>query len=502
MGILGCKYYIFFSSQANKQFGVYLKLLWQLYGTRTLSEQVRANSNVNVWYFLFFLGFLVLFVFFMSNLLIAIVYKWYKDESKEAIEQEQQTLNNILLQAWEYLDHKRKGHLDQNEFIHILYQMYSFKQFRWHLDPNTFNMVYWMLDTNSNDVLSKSEFMNILTVLRLKFDPIERDTFVKLWYPTLYESDIFQGLNTFVKSEKFDYIGVTNLTVAAIFGATNFVLLLSLDQLTTFQIVFSFILCIFFVIESILLVLIMGWGQYWCEHKFEFFVMLSQIATCILFFVLENNQNDLFNKSETEGNFTIFLFLVGALQIPAIFRLLRRPIIMSGLDLFISTFIRMLRASFKLVYVLFMFMYFFSVLGVQIFGGQIYEDGNWGQSNMRDMLSALIVFLDILQTNDIIPSALLFSERLNSDLVWIFFMLTYVVIVMICLNLVLSYILDIFLEEFERKRSFKNDNQLSDKLRFKSSDVYFDGGLIPSSIGQFQGQYRAQLQGHRSSRSS
>eukprot|EP01024_Parvocaulis_polyphysoides_P013902 TRINITY_DN15523_c0_g1_i1.p3 TRINITY_DN15523_c0_g1~~TRINITY_DN15523_c0_g1_i1.p3 ORF type:complete len:222 (+),score=7.52 TRINITY_DN15523_c0_g1_i1:71-667(+) len=159
----------------------------------------------------------------------------------------------------------------------------------------------------------------------------------------------------------------------------------------------------------------------------------------------------------------------------------------------------MIGASYKLVCLLFCVMYFFSVLGVQLFGGTIIEQSPVSFT-MNDIMGAFMILIELLEIQNIEDLTNIYTKFMGDRGARIFFSVTFNLMILICLNLVLSYVIDIFNKEFDRKLISSKEEQEACKSQLKivGHEVFFQGRLVEKELGnlceeQLEGEYCATL---------
>lgn len=70
---------------------------------------------------------------------------------------------------------------------------------------NADHLLFAALDTERNSVISKEEFMELCTVLKVQWEEEDRATYFERHWPRLYQSRMFQGLRRVVLSTAFQW---------------------------------------------------------------------------------------------------------------------------------------------------------------------------------------------------------------------------------------------------------------------------------------------------------
>eukprot|EP01025_Chloroclados_australasicus_P000577 TRINITY_DN10257_c1_g1_i3.p1 TRINITY_DN10257_c1_g1~~TRINITY_DN10257_c1_g1_i3.p1 ORF type:complete len:694 (+),score=34.57 TRINITY_DN10257_c1_g1_i3:287-2083(+) len=498
--------------------------IWSLFVLMTTSNypdlSVRA-LDVSRLYFFYFLVFVILIVFFQTSLFTAIVYKMYQDKVDFESSDEKKKTRRALERAWSYLDPNQRGYLTYEEINRLAKEMLKYRQFRKYLDLKNIDLFFCALDVNDSGKIEEDGFYQIEYVLKLKFDQLDGPTFVHLWFPKFSRSRLYSFIQQTVQSQVFEYIVDVILIIMAVVTFIESWLLLQqkqteerfVDQYSNFVMwhIVEALFVVLLVVEAFVRIVGMGWIRYWRGHAFDFFVLIASImATFTLFIPLKLTEPHLENSDE--GVITVifkFFYYCQVIQIPGVLRLLRMIVTVSWFKVFYVTIISMVQPAKKLLLLLFCLMYIFSVLGMSLFGGLVKRDSEvlkqseYGKNdyyaiNMNDMMGSMTLMLEILVTNNF----QIFAEAyvIVSGTAWarLFFVVFIVIGDMMCLNLVLSTIIGIFMEEFGSKWNFPSSKGIpqvdSEQIHIQGSNVFFKA--ISSDLG-YNGRFRATLRGHQ-----
>ena len=184
-------------------------------------------------------------------------------------------------------------------------------------------------------------------------------------FPKLHSKRWFQRFCSFINSSLFETIIDALLLLNAVMFAVESSQPEEWEPKTTaIGILSTYIEAIFsalFVIEVILKVLVNSWEVYWQKfsNKFDFLVTAATVLASL--YVYTPNA---YNNSS----------LIRWFQVLRVLRAVRFLARVHGFRAICSTFIKMLGPAARLLKVLFVIMFVFSALGVQIFGGRINRD--------------------------------------------------------------------------------------------------------------------------------
>jgi hypothetical protein len=234
-----------------------------------------------------------------------------------------------------------------------------------------------------------------------------------------------------------------------------------------------------FFLEMVIKILVLGLPRYVSSMKncFDGAVSTLSVVTLLLiaypYFVVDR----------------VFLRRIMALRV---LRLLRLLAVIPTLPPIVSTFVRMLPSAGELLLTLAATMYFFSVLGMQLFGGLINKDparpefallmeDDFGQSNywvnnFNDIPSGMVVCFELIMVNNWMVFSDGFALVTSKWARW-FFVAFYIVGVLIMLNIVVAFVLDAFMAQYEdaqraeeeRRRAGVDDDDDKFTIGFKKA---------------------------------
>lgn len=212
-------------------------------------------------------------------------------------------------------------------------------------------------------------------------------------------------------------------------------------------------LTLFYFVEAMLKMLVHGWGAYMSSGKNEFDFVVTMLTTGVSVYVVIPN----------EFNSLVAVRYVSMLRLLRVIRLLWR---LKPFELVGGTFIRMMPQAYAMAKVVGLALYIFSVLGCQLFGGVINTDpaNEYGQrlkgsafaearfwaNNFNDMFSGVVLLFELLVVNNWFVLAGGFSTAVG-PWAYSYFILFHLVGVVICLNIVVSFIIDTYHKEYKKQ---------------------------------------------------
>eukprot|EP01026_Neomeris_dumetosa_P079826 TRINITY_DN875_c0_g1_i2.p1 TRINITY_DN875_c0_g1~~TRINITY_DN875_c0_g1_i2.p1 ORF type:complete len:444 (+),score=27.53 TRINITY_DN875_c0_g1_i2:152-1483(+) len=405
---------------------------------------------------------------------------------------------SILHNAWEQVDYEQKGSVSYERIISLLKEARKYSYFRKMLREEDFDLTIWALDVDNDGYIGKDDFDGIIPIMRLHFDHIDAPTFMHLWFPRQAISRSYQGFQNFIKSVYFEGIVWIALLCVAVYTFISFWFVLQgLPDLECSDLI-EVSIAIFFLVEVILRVFAYGWKKFWKERQFDFWITVVSLLP-ILFLFFKHLEEEAMESNNPKFLPFKFLAVFYALQIPGVMRIVRMLMLIPWFVMFYNTSIKMFRSSFKLLCLLFCFMYFFGVMGVQLFGGNRKEE-NLIDFTMNDLTGAFMIIIELIETQNIEILMNVYSKVIGLEAARAFFIVAFSIIVMICLNLVLSYVIDIFNDEFDREAKTRQQERHTKNLSFqiRGAKVYFYGENVKNRLSKrdsikYQGLYCATL---------
>lgn len=244
-------------------------------------------------------------------------------------------------------------------------------------------------------------------------------TFIKEWLPSWAESGCFRRLEDFVKSPQLDHaidvILVANAVVVAIqtdrSHASNEKDRLNDGMLDTFWEGCEAFFTGCYVVEALLKLLVLGPRNYFSDWKnqFDFSVTFLALATTIYVY-LPNDYSD--------------ARLIRLVVMVRMMRVLRLVVATPQFQSIYSTWVKILPAATALLLLMFVLLFTFASLGMQLFGGKINKDpaspfstalqaaddfvsDNYYANNFNDLTSGFVTLFELLVVNNwCVPSFL------------------------------------------------------------------------------------------------
>mmetsp|Transcript_26804 Transcript_26804/g.68908 ORF Transcript_26804/g.68908 Transcript_26804/m.68908 type:complete len:856 (-) Transcript_26804:278-2845(-) len=405
---------------------------------------------------IFFIIFLVVALFFLMNLILAVIYNNYKVHHEHELEKKVKYRHKAFHKAFIMLDVGKRGEIKFATFSKV------FRLIRPDVTEQQAEAICHIMDASNEGTITLKEFQDLYLVLQLKFSRIDQATRCSVGV----ERRCFRccrGLRRIVFSKVFEaVVYVLILANAVVLGfETSDVLDNSYDSKAWFPAELVFI--VLFLIEQILKIIAFGLRRYWKDNwnKFDGFIVLVSTIAFIYF-----------NAGMVETGNTPTVRLALLFRVFRLFRLLSN---MERYQVIFSTLGQLVPHFFTFLCVQLVVMYIFATLGVQLFGGLVYAgnpnltatnyvagpDG-YLPNNFNDFAGALVTLFELLIVNNwfLIMNGFV---AVTSNWSRIFFIAFWVCGVVIALNLLVAFVLDVFITAWEKNQKRKQKERAKRK---------------------------------------
>jgi hypothetical protein len=315
-------------------------------------------------------------------------------------------------------------------------------------------LLYSIIDETVTGDLEPREFVRIVSLMRLKIESQRTDekTDNKLarCCPSFYKGPLYIGLRRLVNSPKFklfmDIVVILNAVQTIVYHEVSYV---SRDV----RLIWDASLLGLYALEMLLKIVVFGPAPYWANnwHKFD---AVSVFSSAVSLAVL------LTGWGQANRNLVQFVLLLRSA------RLFRFMLLGRGSDSVITLYRTMGRLIPQFAVqglAAFLVFFEFGQLGMAIWGGEIYEGkpelvgsgyasisdyGLYGVSNFNTFGNALLLlFEQMIQNNwHVVADA---HERISAWPAWFFFIAFNLSTAVVFINILLAFVLDAFIEEWE-----------------------------------------------------
>ncbi|KAL3701109.1 hypothetical protein R1sor_019131 [Riccia sorocarpa] len=402
----------------------------------TAYKQARSSG-------LFFILYILVGVYFITNLVLAIIYESFKEQLAEHFLQMDEKGIECLDKAFRLLDEQKTGYLSLNQCFALFEKLKDYRTLP-KIDKDQMEYVFRALDVNGDFKIDMDEFKDLCQAITLKFEKQELSHWLEAF--PFYKSSSFQSLQKFVRSKHFEYIiyGILGLNLIVVIIETSLGISNHSSQLfwQEVELVFGWL----YLVELALKVLACGFRNYWrsMQNRFDFFVTWIIVIGETLIVVLPNG----FAFFSTSGRIRYLL-------IAQVLRLFRGLMLIERYRVKVGTFIKLIRHLLPYLGINFFLMCIYCTMGVQVFGGLVYEgnltlerttmfENDYLVYNFNDYVSGMVTLFNVLVMGNWEVWMESYAVLTQEWLAVTYFISFYVLGVLLIFNLVISFVLEAF----------------------------------------------------------
>ncbi|KAF9610927.1 hypothetical protein IFM89_025737 [Coptis chinensis] len=208
-------YIIFEDTQQGKiLFYSYGSTLYQMFVLFTTSN----NPDVWIpaykesrWNSLFFVIYVLLGVYFITNLILAVVYDSFKDQLAKQVVEMDSTRRSILEKAFNLIDTHKKGFLDKDQCIRLFEELNKYRtQISTQTEILNYDQLYllkvnFLVWTLKLRYINLDEFNDLCNAIALRFQKEASPSLFEKC-PSFYHAPLTEKLKDFVRGPVFGYI--------------------------------------------------------------------------------------------------------------------------------------------------------------------------------------------------------------------------------------------------------------------------------------------------------
>ncbi|NP_001268025.1 two pore channel 1 [Vitis vinifera] len=351
-------YVMFEDTQQGKTvFTSYLTTLYQMFILFTTSNNPDVwipAYKVSRWYCLFFVLYMLLGVYFMTNLILAVIYDSFKNQLAKQVAEMDRMRRRILEKAFNLIDKSNLGFLKKEQCIHLFEELNKYRSLP-KISREDFELIFDELDDSNDFKINLDEFFDLCNAITLSFQKEDSQSWFER-YPSFYHSPACEKLKAFVRSSIFGNM----IAVILVLNLVAVIIETTLDiENNSAQKVWQkveFVLGWIYVLEMALKVFAFGFKNYWRDdsNRFDFFItwiiVIGETAT----FVAPSSLSFLSN-----GEWIRYLLLARMLRL---IRLLMR---VKQYRAFIATFLNLIPSLMPYLGTIFCVLCIYCSLGVQ-----------------------------------------------------------------------------------------------------------------------------------------
>ncbi|KAG4978391.1 hypothetical protein JHK86_037865 [Glycine max] len=295
--------YVFFEDtiQGKTVFTSYGTTLYQLFLLFTTSNNpdvwVPAYKSSR-WYCLFFVLFVLVGVYFVTNLILAVVYDSFKSELVKQVFEKDRLRRTMLDKAFDLLDthlfeivlwSQKVSSLNKNQCIRLFEELNKYRTLP-KISREDFELIFDELDDSHDIKINKDEFADICNAIALKFQ--KEDVMSYFEYLAFYHSPSSKRLKEFVRSPMFGYLVSFVLVINLVAVIIETTLDIENNSAQKAWQVVEFVFGWIYVIEMVLKIYAFGFENYWRDgqNRFDFIVtVIIAIGETVTFAVPDDD---------------------------------------------------------------------------------------------------------------------------------------------------------------------------------------------------------------------
>ncbi|XP_009884299.1 PREDICTED: two pore calcium channel protein 1-like [Charadrius vociferus] len=488
----------------------YLGIVFDLYvlvTTANSPDVMMPAFDFSSWYALFFIAFVIVNTYIFMSLFLAVVYNNYKKHLKNEIRKLAYMKHRKMIEAFNLLK--------EEEGAQFVIREARWKQLVKLVAPDISNshreLLLRISDDEQKGFVDKKSFVQLADLLNIQVITLKiRSHPLGQWMPHVYKSAVSQFLRSMVRHRGFVWTYDVVILINAIF--------IALDEETPYISYAEWVFLALYIIEILLKVYtyepraFFGKNQFW--NWFDTLIIFAALTATILNTTL---------KSTTKYNSQQILDIVFILRVLRLIRIVdsiqRFRVIMNTLINIVPTMLTFGGLT-LVVYCV------FAIIGMELFHGKIqffpansnapyalecgnpalkdslFARGKYCKNNFNNFVSSFIVLMELTVVNQWHVFANGFAN-VTVQPAKLYFIAFHIVMVIIIVNIFVSFILEAFFVEYSLEKSEVEtaierkiqelgmgvqedelqDEQLLDNMESAEHDLDGEGGMKPQPKG-------------------
>ncbi|KAI8787824.1 two pore calcium channel protein 1 [Biomphalaria glabrata] len=448
-------------------FSNYFDSIWDLYVLVTTANNpdvmMPAYDESN-WFALFFVIYLIICLYIFMSIVLATIYNNYKKNLKNEVKQAVFQKRKKLAKAFDLLKvkHNHQEFISYSRWTQLVTIILPGRS-ETHTD-----LLMKILDNDNTDVLSKKNFLNLADLLQVQLTEVkDRLTLLEKHFPSIYNHRISEYFKFFVRHRVFRYWFDLLIIVNAVFIAID------LDAADWFFLAM-------FTVEILSKLYVLGGKEFMSRFWNIFDVVIiggAFVATIIEYLDFDNK----------ESNIKDILLVLRVVRLIKLFGSIKR------FKVILQTLINIGPSFFTYGGVIFVFYYFFAIVGMEIFNGYITYYGydsetpdtafcgnvklnnsifyreHYCNNNFNDILKSMVwLGVQIIQTIQFLNSYLLIASgfvAVTSKVARLYFFIFHLSCVVIILNIFTAFILEAFILEYTLQTVPRLESVVESKIK-------------------------------------
>ncbi|EXB37988.1 Two pore calcium channel protein 1 [Morus notabilis] len=286
-------YVMFEDTQQGKtlftSYGTTLYQMFVLFTTSNNPDVWIPAYKVSRWYCLYFVLYVLLGVYFVTNLILAVVYDSFKGELAKQVSEMDEMRKRTLEKAFNLLDKdyiyrkwvlifvrlQNRKYIKKEECIELFKELNKYRTLP-KITKEEFELIFDELDDSGDFKINLDEFTDLCNAIALRFQKEDTPSFFE-YCPSFYHSRISENLKAFIRSPKFGYI----ISFILIVNLVTVIIETTLDiENNSAQKVWQGLEFVFgwiYVLEMALKIYAYGFENYWRDGQNQFDFLITWI---------------------------------------------------------------------------------------------------------------------------------------------------------------------------------------------------------------------------------
>ncbi|XP_031474230.1 two pore calcium channel protein 1A [Nymphaea colorata] len=461
-------YVIFEDTSQGKIFKSYGATLYQMFVLFTTSNNPDVwipAYKTSRWYSLFFVLYVLLGVYFVTNLILAVVYDSFKDQLAKQVAQTDTMQKHNLSLAFKLIDDQKRGFIDKDQCIHLLEELTKYRTLP-RISREDFEYIFYELDDSGDFKINLDEFYDLCLAISLQFQKEASPSWFEK-YPSFYHSALCKYLKGFVRSSIFGYIIFSILALNLVTVIIETTLDIENNSSQKFWQKVEFFFGWIYVLEMALKVFSYGFDNYWREgpNRFDFVITWVIVIGETISFTAPHGLDFLSN-----GEWIRYLLIARMLRLTRLLMHVHRY------RAFVATFFTLIPSLMPYLGTVFCVLCIYCSLGLQLFGGLVYSgnpklestdlwDDDYLLFNFNDYPNGMVTLFNLLVMGNWQVWMQSYVELTGTSWAIVFFASFYVITVLMLLNLIVAFVLEAFFAEMELE-STQDENRKDRRSSF------------------------------------
>ncbi|KAB5530091.1 hypothetical protein DKX38_020172 [Salix brachista] len=410
---------------------------------------------VSRWYSLFFILYVLIGVYFVTNLVLAVVYDSFKDQLVKQVSEMDRSRKRILMKAFNLIDKNDAGYLNKEQCICLFEALNNYRTLP-NISKEEFELIFDELDDSRDFKINLDEFEDLCNAIALRFQKEDVPSYFE-YLPSIYHSLFSEKLKAFVRSPKFGYIisSILVMNLMAVMIETTLDIANNSAQKVwqKLEFVFGWI----YVVEMALKIYACGFENYWRDGQNRFDCLITLVIVI----------GETVTLASPNGTFLSNGEWIRYLLIARLLRLIRILMYVKSYRAFVATFLNLIPSLMPYLGTIFCVMCMYCSLGIQIFGGVV-NAGNPKLEGTGLAEDETFYFTCPFVMDSFGGDNLSYKDLTGTYWSITYFISFYLITVLLLLNLVMAFVLEAFFAEMELEASEKCEGEDKEGSNSKS----------------------------------